>query len=87
MLSFLTLLGEGCCTTGQMRSAKSRFFKAFKNPDRPPDIYYYSNQKSWMTADITTYIFAKINPKMDVTLRKAMLFMDNTPRHPQSITD
>ena len=47
------------------RSAKPRCFKNVKNRKRPYGIYYYFNQKAWMTTEIMTSILTKINRKME----------------------
>ena len=69
------------------RSKKPRCFKNIKSLSRPHGIYYYSNPKAWMTTEIMTSILGKINRQMEVAKRKIILFMDNAPCHPESLSE
>ena len=50
-------------------------------------IYYYSNLKAWMTTEIMTSFLGKINRQIEVAKRKIMLFMDNAPCYPESLSE
>ena len=69
------------------RSKKPRCFKNIKSLSRPHGIYYYPSPKAWMTAEITTSILGKINQQMEVAKRKIILFMENAPSYPQSLSE
>ena len=69
------------------RSKKPRCFKNIKSLLRPRGIYYYSNPKAWMTTEIITSVLGKINQQMRVAKRKIILFMDNAPCHPESLSE
>ena len=69
------------------RSKKPRCFKNIKCLSRPHGIYYYSNPKAWMTTEIMTSVLEKINRQMEAAKRKIMLFMDNAPCHPESLSE
>ena len=69
------------------RSKKPRCFKNIKSLSRPHGIYYYPSPKAWMTAEITTSILGKINQQMEVAKRKIIIFMDNAPCHPESLSE
>ena len=40
-----------------------------------------------MTTEIMTSILGKINRQMEVAKRKIILFMDNAPCHPESLSE
>ena len=69
------------------RSKKPRCFKNIKSLSRPHGIYYYSNLKAWMTTEIVASVLGKINQQMEVAKRKIILFMDNAPCHPESLSE
>ena len=69
------------------RSEKPRCFKNIKSLSRSHGIYYYSNPKAWMTTEIMTSVLGKINRQMEVAKRKSILFMDNAPCHPESLSE
>ena len=69
------------------RSKKPRCFKNIKSLSRPHEIYYYSNPKAWMTTEIMTSVLGKINRQMEVAKRKIIIFMDNAPCHPESLSE
>ena len=69
------------------KSKKPRCFKNIKILSRPHAIYYYSNPKAWMTTEIITSILGKIYQQMEVSKRKNILFMDNAPCHPKSLSE
>ena len=54
---------------------------------RPHSIYYYSDPKAWMITEIMTSILGKINRQMEVAKRKIILFIDNAPCHPESLSE
>ena len=66
-------------------SKKPRGFKSIKSLSRPHGIYYYSHPKAWMSTEIMTSILGKLNRQMEVAKRKIILFMDNTPCHPEGL--
>ena len=68
-------------------SKKPRGFKSIKSLSRPHGIYYYSHPKAWMSTEIMTSILGKLNRQMEVAKRKIILFMDNTPCHPESLSE
>ena len=68
-------------------SKKPRCFKNIKSLSKPHGIYYYSDTKAWVTTEIITSILGKINRQMEVAKRKIMLFMDNAPCHPESLSE
>ena len=41
----------------------------------------------WMTAEIMTSVLGKINRQTEVAKRKIILFMDNAPCHPESLSE
>ena len=69
------------------RSKKPRCFKNIKSLSRPHGVYCYSNPKAWMTIEIMTSILGKINRQIEVANRKIILFMDNAPCHPESLSE
>ena len=69
------------------RSKKPCCFKNIKSLSRPHGIYYYSNPKAWMTTEIMISILGKINRQMEVAKRKIILFMDNAPCRPESLSE
>ena len=69
------------------RSKKPSCFKNIKSLSRPHGIYYYSNPKARMNTEIMTSILGKINRQMEVAKRKIILFMDNAPCHPESLSE
>ena len=69
------------------RSKKPCYCKNIKSLSRPHGIHYYSNPKAWMTTGIMTSILSKTNRQMEVAKRKIILFMDNTPWHPESLSE
>ena len=66
------------------RNKKPRCFRNIKSLSRSYGIYYYSNLKAWMTAEIMTSILAKL---MEVAKRKLILFKDNAPCHPEGLIE
>ena len=68
------------------RSKKPRCFKNIKSLSRPHGIYYYSSPKVWMITEIMTSVLGKINRQMEVAKRKIILFMDNAPYYPESLS-
>ena len=69
------------------RSKKPRCFKNIKSLSRPHGIYYYSNAKAWMTTEIMTSVLGEINRQMEIAKGKIILFMDNAPCHPESLSE
>ena len=69
------------------RSKKPRCFKNIKSLSRPNGIYYYYNPKAWIATEIMTSVLSKINRQMEVAKRKIILFMDNVPCHPESLSE
>ena len=69
------------------RSKKPRCFKNIKSLSRPHGIYDFSNPKAWMTTEIMTSVLGKINQQMEVAKRKTILFMDNAPCYPESLSE
>ena len=68
------------------RSKKPRSFKN-KSLSRPHGIYYYSNPNAWMTTEIVASNLGKINQQMEFAKRKIILFMDNAPCRPESLSE
>ena len=69
------------------RSKKPRCFKNIMSLSRPHGIYYCSYRKAWMTTEIMASVLGKINRQMEVAKRKIILFMDNAPCHPESLSE
>ena len=69
------------------RSKNPCCFKNIKSLSRRHGIYYYCNPKAWMITEIITSVLGKINRQMEVAKRKIILFMDNAPFHPESLSE
>ena len=67
-------------------SVSPRCFKNLQSPSRPYNCSYFANSKAWMNTEIMTTILSKLNPQLKRNDRHILLFMDNAPCHPQTLS-
>ena len=67
------------------KSENPRCFKGVKKSQLP--VCYYSQKKSWMTADILKDILSKINGRLVRDQRFILLLMDNAGCHPPDMAE
>ena len=67
-------------------SVSPRCFKNLQSPSRPYNGSYFANSKAWMNAEIMTTILSKLNRQLERNDRHILLFMDNAPCHPQTLS-
>jgi hypothetical protein len=65
------------------RAARPRAFQRINLNTLP--VSWYSNRKSWMTADIMSDYLVKWDKKMGREKRKILLFVDNATSHPKDL--
>ena len=67
-------------------SVSPRCFKNLQSPSRPYNCSYFANSKAWMNTEIMTTILSKLNRQFKHNDRHILLFMDNAPCHPQTLS-
>ncbi|XP_068735256.1 tigger transposable element-derived protein 6-like [Montipora capricornis] len=67
-------------------SVSPRCFKNLQSPSRPYNCSYFANSKAWMNTEIMTTILSKLNRQLKRNDRHILLFMDNAPCHPQTLS-
>ena len=67
--------------------AKPRCFKGLSDMKKPAGIPYYSNQKSWMNAEIMNEILTDLNRKLSKEERHILLLLDNATSHDPALRD
>lgn len=67
-------------------SVSPRCFKNLRSPSRPYNCSYFANSKAWMNTEIVTTILWKLNRQLKRNDRRILLFMDNAPCHPQTLS-
>ena len=68
------------------RSLTPTCFKNVKDKRRPCGSYYYANKKAWMDSELIEEILRTLNRKCAAEDRKILLFIDNAPSHPESLS-
>ena len=76
---------EGLIVIGSSRLP--RCFTRLQNPSYPCGAKYFSNEKAWMRTEIMVTILTRLNNRVKIEERHIILFLDNAPRHPPSLTD
>ena len=64
-----------------------RCFAHLPNPSYPCGAQYFSNEKAWMRTEIMVTILTRLNNRLKREERHIILFLDNAPCHPPSLTD
>ena len=62
-----------------------RCFRKLPNPSKPYGMRYFHSKKAWMTTEIMIQVLATLDRKLDAENRKVLLFIDNTPSHPETL--
>ena len=75
---------EGPVVSGTSVSPKC--FKNLQSPSRPYNCSYFANSTAWMNTEIMTTILSKLNRQLNCNDRHILLFMDNAPCHPQTLS-
>ncbi|XP_068684888.1 tigger transposable element-derived protein 6-like [Montipora foliosa] len=68
-------------------SRRPRCFARLANPSYPCGAQYFSNEKAWMRTEIMVTILTRLNNRLKREERHIILFLDNAPCHPPSLTD
>ena len=63
-----------------------RCFKNLQSPSGPYNCSYFANCKAWMNTEIMATILSKLNRQLKGNDRHILLFMDNAPCHPQTLS-
>ena len=63
-----------------------RCFSNLQSPIRPYNCSYFANSKAWMNTEIMTTILSKLNRQLKCNDRHILLFIDNAPCHPQTLS-
>lgn len=69
------------------RSNLPRCFTRLANPSYPCGAQYFSNEKAGMTTEIMVTLLTRLNNHLKTEERHIILFLDNAPCHPPSLTD
>ena len=64
-----------------------RCFAHLPNPSYPCGARYFSNEKAWVRTEIMVTILTRLNNGVKIEERNIILFLDNAPCHPPSLTD
>lgn len=64
-----------------------RCFARLANPSYPCGAQYFSNEKAWMRTEIMVTLLNRLNNRLKTEERHIILFLDNAPCHPPSLTD
>ena len=67
---------------------KSRSQTCFQNiqyKTRPSMVHYFSNEKAWMKTEIMEDVLRFFDRKVQLEGRMIILFLDNTPCHPETL--
>ena len=67
------------------RGSQPRCSKGIRDPTMPAGVPYFSNPKAWMTTEIMTKIFARLNKQLVKQNRKILLLLDNVTSHHQDL--
>ena len=67
-------------------SVSPRCFMNLHSPSRPYNCSCFANSKAWMNKEIVTTILSKLNRQLKRNDRHILLFMDNAPCHPQTLS-
>ena len=76
---------EALIVTGNSRLP--RCFARLANPSYHCDAQYFNNDKAWMRTEIMVTLLARLNNRLKGEERHIILFLDNAPCHPPSLTD
>ncbi|XP_068712886.1 tigger transposable element-derived protein 6-like [Montipora foliosa] len=68
-------------------SRRPRCFARLANPSYPCGAQYFSNEKAWMRTEIMVTILTRLNNRLKREERHIIIFLDNAPCHPPSLTD
>ena len=68
-----------------MEKQKTRSFKRSNAALKLEQVSYFADTKSWMQINIMENVLDKLNNKMKVEKRNALLFLDNAPVHPEGL--
>ena len=68
------------------KSANPRCFRGIADKSDLP-CRYFNQPKAWMETDILEEIVGKLNGRLRRENRRILLFMDNTPCHPEDLDD
>ena len=68
------------------KSKKPHCFTKLNDFSHPGGAYYFSNDKAWMDTEIMTDILKKLSSCMKRGKRNIIMFLDNAPCHPQTLT-
>ena len=69
------------------KSRNPRCFKSLKDSSRPYKCDYFFSSKAWMTSEIFEEILLRLDQRMKREDRHILLFLDNTPCHPNALID
>ena len=83
---FVNAEGEKEDTVVIGTSVSPRCFKNSQSPSGPYNCSYFANSKAWMNTDIMATILRKLNRQLKRNDRHILLFMDNAPCHPQTLS-
>ena len=66
-------------------SKKPRCFKRTNAASKLKQVSYFADAKSWIQIDIMEKVPEKLNYIMKLENRNVLLFLDNTPVHPENL--
>ena len=67
------------------KSKVPRCFRKLPNPSKPYGMQYFHSKKAWVTTEIMIQALTTFDRKLDVENGKVLLFLDNTPSHPETL--
>lgn len=67
-------------------SVSPRRFKNLQSPSRPYNCSYFANSKAWMNTEIMTTILSKLHRQLKRNDRHILLYIDDAPCHPKTLS-
>ena len=64
-----------------------RCFGKSSNSSKQYGMQYFYSKKAWVTKEIVIQILTALDLILDVENRKGLLFLDNTPSHPETLQE